>query len=121
MSANLNSEIRTSQKGRDRFYLARQTFFPQGYGIACRKGAPYTQKFDEILISMVQAGLVNKWVKDEVMKIQRSNRGQQGDRGGQSESLALSLDHLKAAFFLLLVGLLFSAAALLCEIRIWRK
>ncbi|XP_068224352.1 glutamate receptor ionotropic, delta-2-like [Palaemon carinicauda] len=121
MSANLNSEIRTSQKGRHRFYLARQTFFPQGYGIACRIGAPYISKFDEVLISMQQAGLVNKWVKDEVLKIQRSNQGQRGGKGQQKVSQALSLNHLKAAFFLLLVGHIISAATVLCEIRTRRK
>ncbi|KAK8396597.1 hypothetical protein O3P69_004937 [Scylla paramamosain] len=49
MSANLNSEIRASQKGRHRFHLARNTFFPQGYGIACFPGAPFKTKFSIIL------------------------------------------------------------------------
>ncbi|KAK7084343.1 hypothetical protein SK128_011264 [Halocaridina rubra] len=114
MSANLNSEIRASQKGRSRFYLARQTFFPQGYGIACRGGAPYLQKFDDVLVQLLQAGLINKWVKDEVLKLP-SARGGQGKRRKTSDAQPLSLNHLQAAFYLLFGGCVLSAVALVME------
>lgn len=53
MSATINSQIRTIQMGRHLFYLARQTFLPQNYGIACKSGAPFKLKFDTVWVSVV--------------------------------------------------------------------
>ncbi|KAK3864446.1 hypothetical protein Pcinc_029879 [Petrolisthes cinctipes] len=48
MSSSLNSEVRATQRGRHRFHLARDTFLPQGYGIACRSGTPFLPVFDAL-------------------------------------------------------------------------
>lgn len=42
MSGFVGSEIYAIKQGRELFHLARNTFNPQGYGIACHTGAPYT-------------------------------------------------------------------------------
>lgn len=34
--------------GREEFYLGRQSFFPQAYGIACMEGAEYRVHFDRV-------------------------------------------------------------------------
>ncbi|KAG7167761.1 putative Glutamate receptor ionotropic, delta-1-like 39 [Homarus americanus] len=95
ISAKINSEIRAAQKGRNHFYHARQTFFPQSYGIVCTSGAPFKNRFDSELGKMVQAGLINKWMRDELEKLRKSMK----NRDDQAESTvaggALSLDHLQ--------------------------
>ncbi|XP_071526282.1 glutamate receptor ionotropic, delta-2-like [Panulirus ornatus] len=71
-NAELNSKLQAAQRGQDRFYLARQTFLPQGYGIACSSGSPYKDVFDSILIRMKEAGLLGKWANDEVIKVSKN-------------------------------------------------
>ncbi|XP_071524261.1 glutamate receptor ionotropic, delta-2-like [Panulirus ornatus] len=88
MSASLNSEIRATHRGRHLFYLARNTFLPQAYGIACPSGAPYRNKLGLMLGRIVQVGLVSKWVRDEVTNME--NIITQDD-----VSRSLSLDHLQ--------------------------
>ncbi|XP_045122260.1 uncharacterized protein LOC123510874 [Portunus trituberculatus] len=121
MSANLNSEIRASQKGRHRFHLARNTFFPQGYGIACFPGAPFKTKFNIMLGRMNQGGLVNKWVTDEVGKLRSTNDINTEDEKKMSYILkkaaarSLTLDHLQGAFIILTAGGIVSALSFLME------
>ncbi|XP_042223943.1 ionotropic receptor 40a-like [Homarus americanus] len=115
ISAKINSEIRAAQKGRNHFYHARQTFFPQSYGIVCTSGAPFKNRFDSELGKMVQAGLINKWMRDELEKLRKSMK----NRDDQAESTvaggALSLDHLQGAFFILASGCFLSAVIFFLE------
>ncbi|XP_063591946.1 glutamate receptor ionotropic, delta-2-like [Penaeus indicus] len=114
VNPELNSKIRAAQRGRDEFYFGRQTFYPQGYGIACYSGAPFLGVFNQMLGRMISAGLVNKWAQDEVQKVSRtSSTSRKGVAGGPS---AITLEHLQAAFFILLIGFLVSLLALVVEI-----
>lgn len=40
INAELNSKLKATQLGVHEFYIARETFMPQGYGIACSSGSP---------------------------------------------------------------------------------
>ncbi|KAK3882211.1 hypothetical protein Pcinc_013384 [Petrolisthes cinctipes] len=123
MTPKLNSEVRATQRGRHRFHIARNTFLYQGYGIACRIGSPLTTVFDIMLLRMVQGGLVEKWVQDELddlrMRVSRENQdaasGGGGGGGVQVAITPLSLDHLQGAFIILLSGGALAAFIFLLE------
>jgi len=51
VEATLACEIRATILGREKFHLSRQSFYPQAYGIACIKGAPYRHTIDALLVS----------------------------------------------------------------------
>ena len=51
LNGRLATEVRLNQLGRDKYHLARQSFYPQGYGIALREGAPYKAAFEKTLVS----------------------------------------------------------------------
>ncbi|XP_069171820.1 probable glutamate receptor isoform X1 [Procambarus clarkii] len=105
-------EIRVRKTGISKFYMAQQTFYPQGYGMALVSGAPYKNVFSHVLLQLRESGLVDKWTKDEVSKLKRQ------DKSGRSSSLpgAITLLHLQAAFFLLLSGFSLASAVLITEI-----
>lgn len=46
LSGYVASETNAIKQGRERYHLARDTFNPQGYGIACHTGAPYTPRLN---------------------------------------------------------------------------
>ncbi|XP_064116461.1 uncharacterized protein LOC135222286 [Macrobrachium nipponense] len=114
MTANLNSKIRTSQRGRRRFHLSKEKFVLQGLGVACRTGAPFIQKFNEVLLKINQGGLVDKWINDALRKLSGAS-GSEGNTGVR-ESLALTLNHLQAAFFILFGGSILAGVTLILEI-----
>ncbi|KAK4316523.1 hypothetical protein Pmani_012300 [Petrolisthes manimaculis] len=70
---------------------------------------------------MVQGGLVEKWVQDELddlrMRVSRENQDEASDGGGgvQVAITPLSLDHLQGAFIILLSGGALAAFIFLLE------
>ena len=65
------------------------------------KGNPLLNRFNDLLLRIVEAGLITVWTK----QIQ-TDVFQQGYK--TNENVALSLEHLQGAFFLLLFGLIVS-------------
>ncbi|XP_071536862.1 uncharacterized protein [Panulirus ornatus] len=90
INAELNSRMKATQRGRQKFYMARETFLPQGYGIACSSGSPFKDIFSRILIRLTELGLVNKWANDEVDKV-----SQYIPSSSESGPTAISLQHLQ--------------------------
>ncbi|XP_068225815.1 glutamate receptor ionotropic, delta-1-like [Palaemon carinicauda] len=107
----LASEIFARKRGRRKFHFARQNFYPQGYGIACKSGSPFKKLFDRLLARMVEAGLIIKWAAKEAKKVSMmTSSNEEGDK-----QLAITLQHLQAAFFVLLFGYVIATLALLVE------
>ncbi|KAK8733553.1 hypothetical protein OTU49_006355, partial [Cherax quadricarinatus] len=123
VNARLGAVIRAAVRGSHKYHLARQAMYPQNYGIACSSGAPYNNLFTDLLLRMVETGLVDKWTQDQVNKVTKThgNGGDDGDsgRGGDKTTLmgpdAISLTHLQGAFFILGFGYLVAVLALLGE------
>ncbi|XP_069946497.1 glutamate receptor ionotropic, delta-2-like [Cherax quadricarinatus] len=111
VNAQLNSRLTATKRGRGNFYIARQTFLPQGYGIACPTGSPYKDVFSSVIIRLIEGGLVYKWAEDEVKKVAKNN-----SPSGGSRIAAINLHQLQAAFFILLMGFAISALVLGSEI-----
>ncbi|KAK3894723.1 hypothetical protein Pcinc_001534 [Petrolisthes cinctipes] len=85
--------------------MGRQSFFPQGYGIACPSGAGYREHFDILLERMVEAGLVEKWKTDEILTLNRRRHSSPSTgeivRKGPG---AITITHLQGAFFIYVIG-----------------
>ncbi|XP_066971943.1 glutamate receptor ionotropic, delta-2-like [Macrobrachium rosenbergii] len=114
VNAMLATEIRATREGREKFYLARQSFYPQGYGMALNSGAPYKRVFDRALSQLTEAGLIAKWARDEVNSVKGGGASDE-ETSEDSGPGAITLVHLQAAFFILALGIATSAVVLLFE------
>ncbi|ROT84901.1 hypothetical protein C7M84_021915 [Penaeus vannamei] len=114
MNAQLGAEIRALRLGRHRFHFARNSFYPQRYGMALTSGAPFKEEFDRVLLQLTAAGLVDKWTRDELASVRRDGRATEGPAGDEGPG-AITLVHLQAAFFLLVLGCAVSAVVLVGE------
>ncbi|XP_064120838.1 glutamate receptor ionotropic, delta-2-like [Macrobrachium nipponense] len=108
-NAYLGAVIRAKSRGLHKYHFAKNTFYPQSYGMACANGAPYKTLFDSLLIQITSAGLVQKWTKDEVSKVKSA------DSSSSSGPGAITLVQLQAAFFILLIGYFLATIALIVE------
>lgn len=50
INAQLNSISKATQLGSSKFHISRQSFLPQGYGIACSSGSPLRDAFSSVLV-----------------------------------------------------------------------
>ncbi|KAK7076309.1 hypothetical protein SK128_001033 [Halocaridina rubra] len=112
-NSEVSSKIRAIKKGLDRYHFGRQTFYPQGYGIACNTGAPYREKFNEMLVFMREGGLISKWADEELVKVAGKSKRTSDTTSGRAK--VISLKHLQAAFFILLIGFIFAGVVLMGE------
>ncbi|XP_076045737.1 glutamate receptor ionotropic, delta-1-like [Oratosquilla oratoria] len=96
--ATMALKVRAVKFGKSKFHVARESFCPQGYGIVCRSGSPYKATFEDILIRLSEAGLVAKWANDELHALQGSSEE------GRPRTVAITLEHLQAAFILMILG-----------------
>ncbi|XP_066976065.1 glutamate receptor ionotropic, delta-2-like [Macrobrachium rosenbergii] len=108
-NAYLGAVIRAKRRGLHKYHFAKNTFYPQSYGMACAHGAPYKTLFDTLLIRLTSAGLVQKWTKDEVNKVKSADSDSSSDPG------AITLIQLQAAFFILFIGYFLAAIVLVVE------
>ncbi|XP_071536859.1 glutamate receptor ionotropic, delta-2-like [Panulirus ornatus] len=112
INAELNSRLKATRRGRQKFHIARDTFLPQGYGIACSSGSPFKDTFSRILVRLTEVGLVSKWADDEVDKVSQ-RVPPSSESGGPT---AISLQHLQAAFFIMVLGFVTSTTVLVIQI-----
>ncbi|XP_068201021.1 uncharacterized protein [Palaemon carinicauda] len=92
-----------------KFYYGRQLFFFQNLGIAIPTGAPFKGHFNRVLAQIIESGIFVKWSNDEFFKV--TNAGGDDD----SKSMAITLTHLQAAFFVIVLGYLLAALSLCIE------
>ncbi|XP_071525269.1 glutamate receptor ionotropic, delta-2-like [Panulirus ornatus] len=119
INSRMNSKLKAAQRGRNKFHIGRQTFLPQGSGIAFSNGSPYKIVFSRILIRLSEIGLLYKWVDDELNKVSQF-LSTSSDAGPKP----ISLQHLQAAFFIMVLGFATSAVVLVLEIivrRLWQN
>ncbi|KAK4314826.1 hypothetical protein Pmani_013912 [Petrolisthes manimaculis] len=118
INSQMNSELRAVQRGRQRFYFAQQTFYPQGYGIACFSGAPFLPKFNQMLMRMLSSGLISHWKDIELGRASSSSSASSSTPTltGNRKSEAITLEHLQAAFFVLVLGFLTAVISLVGEV-----
>ncbi|XP_064102705.1 glutamate receptor ionotropic, delta-2-like [Macrobrachium nipponense] len=102
----------TTTRGREKFHLGRETFFPLRYGIAFHTGSPLKDKFSHLILRLIEGGLVVKWKDDTVLQMSRASEVHE-----KSATLsAITLSNLQGAFYLMALGYFVSMVTLLLEI-----
>lgn len=66
---------------------------------------------------MVQSGLIEKWKRDEIVKLGGRVSGGGSKRRGQTS--AITITHLQGAFFLYVMGVTLALTALMLETTGW--
>ncbi|XP_071745192.1 ionotropic receptor 21a-like [Lepeophtheirus salmonis] len=95
----------------DNLHLASEEFIPSQYAIVLRKNSPYLSEFDSSLIKLRQAGLINLWRNDILIKRRfenkqklKKNNKKKVDKSSSIEQ-PITLDHLQGAFIVYLIGI----------------
>ncbi|KAK3855891.1 hypothetical protein Pcinc_037740 [Petrolisthes cinctipes] len=105
----------TTAYGETNLHVASDEFFPGGYAWAFPKGSPYRKPFDKVMWWCVQAGLIDKWLKDLnlfYLKERLEKRSPEERKRDEEEAqirkddglIVLNLNHLQGPFFILLLG-----------------
>ncbi|XP_064120697.1 glutamate receptor ionotropic, delta-2-like [Macrobrachium nipponense] len=113
LSSQFSSRIIATQRGISKFHLAKQSFYPQGYGLACFSGAPFRGKFNKMISHMTEGGLIMKWADDQVLRAALG--GMNTEKLTSGEATPITLKHLQAAFFVLALGYVTAALTTLLE------
>lgn len=103
-------------------HIAREDFFPGGFGWAFPKGSPYRMKFDQLFQRLIEAGLIDKWMSD---LIQLSASKKRDGPGNENETLRdrngpkpFTVYHLQGVFFITIGGFGLAAVTFLIETMI---
>nr|XP_045610230.1 uncharacterized protein LOC123765597 [Procambarus clarkii] len=103
----------TDARGNTPFYMSRDIPLFVGSGWCFRKGAPFSQRFNQLITRLNAAGIITYWTKDLIGNIAREKRkvvkedteNIHGDvYQDEGQQVVLSLNHLQGAFYVLLVG-----------------
>ena len=68
------------------------------------------------LTRLVQTGLINKWKKDEVSKLDSTNYG-----GEKKRNLSITLEQTQAIFFIIFIGYVISMICFVIELFLGKK
>ncbi|XP_076055378.1 glutamate receptor ionotropic, delta-2-like [Oratosquilla oratoria] len=86
--------------GLSKFHIAKETFYPQPFGIALRSGSPYKETFSRVLMRLQESGMINKWIKDVLENAATSQAAGSTSDSSEDELPRLSLLHLQSALIL---------------------
>ncbi|XP_069190872.1 uncharacterized protein [Procambarus clarkii] len=118
-----------SVDGSTKLYIGRQSVLPGLGAWPIPHDAPYKPQLDTIMMSVVEAGLYEKWVRDELERTKQESRRRQLARqesGGEDAAAlgepdttgtqALALHHMQGPFMLLALGLVSSLVIFVSEL-----
>ncbi|XP_068217695.1 glutamate receptor ionotropic, kainate glr-3-like [Palaemon carinicauda] len=123
---NLIARDYTNRNGETKVRIARQEFFPGGFGWAFPKDSPYKEKFDRLFQRLREAGLIRKWMRDLILLSASESTDslttsveeeEEEDKGLQ----AFTVYHLQGVFFLMVGGYLLAGLFLIIEIFFGKK
>nr|XP_045593090.1 glutamate receptor ionotropic, delta-2-like [Procambarus clarkii] len=114
----------TDERGNTPFYISRGIPMVLSMGWCIRKGAPFRQRFNQLLTRLDAAGVITSWT-DDVMakKVKEMRKALKSDTNpilgdaiqDDGQQMVLSLNHLQGAFYMLLVGSCVAFLTLLVE------
>ncbi|XP_066976609.1 glutamate receptor ionotropic, delta-2-like [Macrobrachium rosenbergii] len=97
-----------------KFHFGREKFLPLRIGLPCWTGAPYLESFNLALLRVVEGGLLSKWEEDEYRKLPEERTS----KDGETNTVAITIVHIQAAFYVLLLGICVAVAVLVIE-NVW--
>ncbi|XP_040573922.1 glutamate receptor ionotropic, kainate 2 [Lepeophtheirus salmonis] len=109
----LESTVLTLPESQSNIRMARGAFFPSEYAIVFRKNAPYLDRFNEYLLKVKEAGLVEHWRRSALFRRKFENMGKElldknkKEMKEEEESVnePITLDHLQGALMLYACGI----------------
>lgn len=107
--SNLKEHIR---RGRPIYYNMKECPVPYLVAYAVVYGSPYLQRINQLLRQLQESGLMVYW--DEKSKGDHSKNG--GPRSTDGEPVALTLDHVQSAFYILFLGLILALIIFFSEL-----
>ncbi|KAK3893068.1 hypothetical protein Pcinc_003113 [Petrolisthes cinctipes] len=115
----------TDSRGNTPFYISNNGISVMAtFGWGIRQGAPFFAPFSSLMHRLEDAGIINYWTQKIISKRVKENRGaadlqlvttQQDQTQAYTKELALGLNHLQGAFYLLFLGSGVALLALLGE------
>lgn len=101
-------------------HIAREDFFPGGFGWAFPKNSPYLKKFDKIFQRLIESGIVEKWMDDLIQLSASASQDKEVDVGALTEMEAVprafTIYHLQGIFLFTVGGFLLALLVLFGEI-----
>ncbi|XP_063600694.1 probable glutamate receptor [Penaeus indicus] len=103
--------------GNTNAYISRTEYnLFSGLGWGLRKGNPLKSHMDRLKQLLVEAGLVNYWMKEVLRENSRKASARNDLVQSRDNRLVLRVEHLQGAFLLLLVGLAVSCLTFVAEV-----
>ncbi|XP_045618219.1 glutamate receptor ionotropic, delta-2-like [Procambarus clarkii] len=118
---NLIARDYSDRNGASKVYIAREEFFPGGFGWAFPKHSPYLPAFDQVFQRLIESGLVDKWMEDLIQLSASENREkpkllEPEVKGPQP----FTVYHLQGIFFIMLGGYMLALLSFLGEALLGR-
>lgn len=100
------------------YHTVKETVITRGIGIPFPKRSPFLRRFNSLILRMMQAGLINKW--HENMR-RLSNSGSVCDSPCSRDVVEISLQHLRAPFYILSGGSICASVLLIIELMYGKR
>ncbi|XP_063876364.1 glutamate receptor ionotropic, kainate glr-3-like isoform X1 [Scylla paramamosain] len=120
---NLIARDYTDRNGDTQVHIAREDFFPGGFGWAFPKNSPYLIKFDKIFQRLIESGVVEKWMDDLIQLSASASKEKQvaGTAAAEVEGpRAFTVYHLQGIFLFTGGGMFLALLALVGEVLMVR-
>ncbi|KAK3889333.1 hypothetical protein Pcinc_006650 [Petrolisthes cinctipes] len=117
----------TDSQGQTPLYISVGGVFTlPDYGWGFRKGAPFYRSFQHTFLQFGESGIVNQWFDELMASRVKTNREAAELKPNivvskESENLALGLNHLQGAFYILFMGFLATVFTLLVEVLVYHR
>lgn len=115
---NLIARYYSDNNGATQVYIAREEFFPGGFGWAFPKDSPYLSSFDRVFQRLVESGLIDKWMTDLIQLSASENREKVLLEAEVEGAEAFTVFHLQGIFLIMLGGFLLALMAFLGEVML---
>ncbi|XP_064121693.1 glutamate receptor ionotropic, kainate 1-like [Macrobrachium nipponense] len=113
----------TTALGYTPIHISREEFIPGPTGWGVRKGAPFLNSLDRIQDRLVEAGIVNYWLRElfetavwkrRMIRKKKILAGEEQEKTYLQETphegaVVLNMNHLQGAFYLLALGIVLSS------------
>ncbi|CAB4066936.1 unnamed protein product [Lepeophtheirus salmonis] len=102
-------KVYTNQYREKELHITSQCFVPFRIGLAMPMSSPYKKAFDKVVLSTIEAGLIELWLRNSNMEAERNNRATH-EKNRKSGSVysnvdAMSLDDFQGVFLIYGIGL----------------
>ncbi|XP_069951454.1 ionotropic receptor 93a-like [Cherax quadricarinatus] len=116
--------------GSTQLYIGRESIFPGPNAWPIPHDAPYKPQLDKLMMSVVEAGLYEKWINDMILKAQDDSRKRQRKEQEKehemaaqstpetSENQALTLRHMQGPLMIVALGLSLSMIVFMTELML---